>query len=221
MIVDTRIGSHFLTDTITAVSETTVVVEHLDSSKTVPLRAVVWVETPTKTGFESGLTDDPTVADYRQIDERETKHKYAVEYAPDTCDVSLYDTLVDVGATVPFSRRTSGDRKWLSRVSVPDRETFATYGEKCEDVGMELSVESVQEASSADPQAGYGLTAKQHEALLVAVKNGHLSVPREQTVSELADELGISRQAASERLRRGYRHLIRNTLIGADEPAVD
>jgi hypothetical protein len=38
-------------------------------------------------------------------------------------------------------------------------------------------------------------------------------VPREVTLTELADRLDISRNALSARLRRGHRNLLANTLV--------
>lgn len=56
------------------------------------------------------------------------------------------------------------------------------------------------------------LTDKQREALLTAFKRGYHEIPRDTTSSDLADELGISHQALSERFRRAYRHLVESEL---------
>ncbi len=53
-----------------------------------------------------------------------------------------------------------------------------------------------------------GLTTEQREALAVAYRNGYFAVPRETTTAALAEKLGISGQAVSERLRRGYTRLV-------------
>lgn len=49
------------------------------------------------------------------------------------------------------------------------------------------------------------LTAKQLEAVELAVERGYFDTPRGATLSDLADRLGISEQAVSVRLRRGIR----------------
>lgn len=55
---------------------------------------------------------------------------------------------------------------------------------------------------------------EQREALILAVERGYFAVPRETKLEEIAEELGITRQAASERVRRGAETVLRKSLIG-------
>jgi len=48
-----------------------------------------------------------------------------------------------------------------------------------------------------------GLTRKQLQALRLAHENGYFSVPRESSLAEIGEELDVSTQSVSERLRRG------------------
>lgn len=61
---------------------------------------------------------------------------------------------------------------------------------------------------------GFGLTPDQRETLMMAVENGYFAVPRETKLDEIAEEVGITRQAASERVRRGAGIVLRKSLIG-------
>lgn len=61
---------------------------------------------------------------------------------------------------------------------------------------------------------GFGLTPDQRETLIMAVENGYFAVPRETKLDEIAEEVGITRQAASERVRRGTETVLRKALIG-------
>lgn len=61
---------------------------------------------------------------------------------------------------------------------------------------------------------GLGLTPEQRDTLILAVKNGYFSVPRETNLEEIAEEVGITKQAASERVRRGAETVLRKSLIG-------
>lgn len=65
------------------------------------------------------------------------------------------------------------------------------------------------------PEVGpwYGLTAPQREALLLAVHRGYYNIPRQCTTVELAEQLDISDQAVTERLRRAIVTLTTNTLL--------
>lgn len=47
-----------------------------------------------------------------------------------------------------------------------------------------------------------GLTTRQRETLRLAADRCYFEIPRRATLADLADELGVSDQAISERLRR-------------------
>ncbi|ERG89195.1 MAG: putative DNA binding protein [halophilic archaeon J07HX5] len=57
------------------------------------------------------------------------------------------------------------------------------------------------------------LTDAQLEAMTAAVENGYYDIPRDISTAELGDQLGISDQAVTERLRRGISTLAANTML--------
>lgn len=61
------------------------------------------------------------------------------------------------------------------------------------------------------------LTEKQREALVMAFESGYYNVPRDITSVELAEELGISHQALSERFRRAHQRLVETNLTTDSE----
>jgi predicted DNA binding protein len=63
------------------------------------------------------------------------------------------------------------------------------------------------------PSGRYGLTDEQYEALVEAYQRGYFEVPLGITLAELAEELGVSHQALSERVRRGTGALVDDTLL--------
>jgi predicted DNA binding protein len=65
----------------------------------------------------------------------------------------------------------------------------------------------------SDRPDDYGLTAPQRQALLLAAEYGYYDVPRNGTLTDIAGELDISEQAASQRLRRGTRALLESTIL--------
>ncbi|MFB9808291.1 helix-turn-helix domain-containing protein [Haladaptatus pallidirubidus] len=48
---------------------------------------------------------------------------------------------------------------------------------------------------------------------MAALESGYYDIPRGISGEELSDDLGISHQALSERLRRAYKNLISNALV--------
>ena len=79
-----------------------------------------------------------------------------------------------------------------------------------------MTLDSIYEMN-AERYGRYGRTAEQSETLVVAVTQGYFDVPRGATMDDLAAELGVSRQAVPERLRRAHKGLIRNTMAFGHE----
>ncbi|MCH7662218.1 MAG: prepilin peptidase, partial [Euryarchaeota archaeon] len=63
----------------------------------------------------------------------------------------------------------------------------------------------------------FGLTDDQQDVLTIAFDRGYYAIPRETTLSELADDLDASHQALSERMRRAHRNVVKNTVIIGEE----
>lgn len=106
-----------------------------------------------------------------------------------------------------------GERdRWLLRILFPDRDSLSRSYDFCEEQGVALEVTSIYELDE-QRHGQFGLTKDQHESLVTASKLGYYNVPRGATLSEVADELGISHQALSERLRRGHGRLVDNALV--------
>jgi predicted DNA binding protein len=61
------------------------------------------------------------------------------------------------------------------------------------------------------------LTTAQREALTLAIREDYYSIPRETSSQNLADQLDISDQALTERLRRAIVALTTSTLHVDDE----
>ncbi len=64
---------------------------------------------------------------------------------------------------------------------------------------------------------GITLTPKQKEAIVLAIENGYYSIPRHVSAADLASEIGISRVAMQERLRRAENRIMIGYLNGEIE----
>ncbi|WP_245852909.1 helix-turn-helix domain-containing protein [Natrinema ejinorense] len=90
------------------------------------------------------------------------------------------------------------------------RDQFDAFGTSLEASGLQydlLSVVRTDEKSAL-------LTDRQRECLTVALRQGYLEVPRECTLAELADELGVDKSTASETIRRGSARVLEQFLLG-------
>jgi predicted DNA binding protein len=102
---------------------------------------------------------------------------------------------------------------WEFELRFPSHESFSGFTTHCEDAQIPLDVTRVYNPTDPDAGPWYGLTEPQREAITLAVERGYYDIPRACTTQELADELDISDQAVTERLRRAIVTLVTHTLV--------
>jgi len=76
---------------------------------------------------------------------------------------------------------------------------------------ISMDIVEVYGNRDTNDEVSYGLTDEQAVALRTAYENGYFSEPREISLNDAADEIGLSSTAMSGRLRRGMRNLISTT----------
>jgi hypothetical protein len=165
--------------------------------------------------FERGIEADPTVTAPTQLVALGDHRLYSVGI-DGAFEESVYPVLVEVGGVVRSA--TATHEGWTCRIAFPDQAAIDRFFEFCRDHGIASTVHGVyQERDSLDALestgVGAGVTAAQREALRVAFERGYFEVPRECTLGDLADALGVSDAAVSKRLRRGLRATLAETLV--------
>lgn len=161
--------------------------------------------------FEAALRDDDSVQDIMMMEEQADDERfYRVTWQADV--ENLMTGISDAKATVLEAVSEDGER-WELKALFPDREALSAFHEYCLDRDFSFQLDRVYQPDSPQERASYGVTEDQREALTAAYDAGYFDVPRGANLSELADELGISRNAFSARLRRGNRNLLANTLV--------
>ncbi|WP_101294068.1 helix-turn-helix domain-containing protein [Halegenticoccus soli] len=162
--------------------------------------------------FERELRADPSVADFERIVDFPAVRVYNVRARTDTPLVSKL--LADRGIQVLTATSRPGEATWRLRVRSPDRASLSSFLAHCEENGISVRIDKLY--SEAYPfersgSAGDGanlLTDKQREALELAFSAGYFDIPRKCTVDGLSEEIGVSQQAVSERIRRGVKSLL-------------
>lgn len=185
-------------------------VQHVDSSDSIPMRSVFWAGGDDFDAFETGLDADGTVTDWRVIAQNGDERLYRVHFAADTPDVVIYESAVDADG-VFLKSETDGDG-WTVKMLFPSRDAFNEFRAACDDVDLALDVDSIYSKPFSGSGDEIALTDPQRNLLTRAVQVGYFDIPRETTLQELGQQMNISGQAASERLRRGMETLIRETV---------
>ncbi|WP_050033201.1 helix-turn-helix domain-containing protein [Halorubrum halophilum] len=86
-----------------------------------------------------------------------------------------------------------------------EHERVAALGKRFDELGLDYEVERVRQR--VDPVRL--LTDRQQELLLAAVELGYYDVPRQSTLTEVADHVGIAKSTCSETLQRVERTVVR------------
>lgn len=159
--------------------------------------------------FEAVAADDPSVEHLERIDEFRESTLYRAEWVTDIEPLVYAYTAID--ATILQASAQHG--LWELRMRFPDESSLSSFDERCRDLEVGLEVTRLYEQSTREENGKrkFGLTEKQHEALVMAWELEYFSSPAV-TLSDVATELDISPQALSTRLRRGHDRLIEHTI---------
>ena len=177
----------------------------------------LWVTAEELADIESTLRADPTVRTVQPIDTFETAHLYEFDWNPDA--TSVVHAIPDAGA-VMLNARGRADT-WVMQVRFADEDTLSTFRTTCEEHNINLVTQWMMRPEAPKGPRQHNLTPVQRETLLVAFESGFFDIPREVSLSELAEKLGVSHQAVSERLRRSYAYLVQDTLsLGNQSPRI-
>lgn len=103
--------------------------------------------------------------------------------------------------------------EWELRMRFDDRECLTQFQDYCDEQNIAFELSRLYEISNPRSGAQFGLTRMQYNALTTAWEMGYFETPRDVTLTEIADELGITEQSLSQRLRRAYHTLIAHTLV--------
>ena len=187
----------------------------LDLAQFVPLGdefvPYVWVETDDHPAFEAHVRADDRVTDLIALDSTEDRTLYKLEWAdPDDAlmaAITAHDLVIE-------DATGTADRWWF-RLRGPDHGNLSAFQQELLEQDVPVHIHRVwrPEASNNDP---HGLTEKQRETLEVAYREGYFSVPRNASLEDLGERLGVSHQSVSRRVRAGLENLLGTTLMRDD-----
>jgi predicted DNA binding protein len=170
---------------------------------------LVWITDDDHESLADQIGAHPTVHAVERIEGLSERSLYALEWAVD------YDHLFRQlrEANIHILAAGGSPEQWRFTLRFRTHKSLSAFHEYCDDSRIALDVLRVYNIPEHEEDDRFGLTAPQQEALMLAVREGYYDLPRESGTADLGDQLEISDQAVTERLRRGIATLVRNTLM--------
>lgn len=197
----------FLRPTLRRATEVTVEPEYWTTTQSGRTQVFVTAYGSSFDAFESALEVDSTIVEPVLVDRYPDRRVYRVGLAERT--LTFVDKTAEVdGRVLELSSCRDG---WCVQLRFPNRDDLVAFNEYCRSQGMSLTVDHLRVSDDEDDGV-VALTEKQQELLAVAHEEGYFDVPRGISQDELAERLGVSKSAVSQRLRRAIGELCASTL---------
>ena len=169
-----------------------------------------WVTGTTFPEYEDALAADPTVSGFHQVTSLTDKALYCVvtkSFPPE--QPLVFPFFRDHDTTVIQAIRSAKGLELQARF--PNRSELKSFLSVATDIADEVHVTRLY-TEKADSSVDDVLTDKQREALTIAYEKGYFESPAHVSLEELAEDLDITAQSLSARLRRAINHVVSNTV---------
>lgn len=175
----------------------------IELERLVPLREGIiplfWVEGGNKEALEATISEDPVTQSVDLLTELGGRFLFEIVWSPDIN--SLVQPLIESGGDV--LRATGTVDSWNFRFQFRDRKELASFRRQCVENDVDIHLKALYNPALPDlERGGEGLTDEQYDILATAYENDYWKIPRGIELGEVADLIGISSNAASQRMRR-------------------
>jgi predicted DNA binding protein len=170
---------------------------------------LVWITNNAHESLKSSIDAHPTVTAVERIESLSDRSLYAIEWALE------YDHLFRYfrDENIHLMSASGSAETWQFTLRFRTHRSLSAFHNHCEDSRISIEVLRIYNPREHHSDQAFGITQPQQEALMLAVREGYYDIPRQCDTKELAEQLGISDQAVTERLRRAIATLTRNTLM--------
>lgn len=187
----------------------------IDLERIVPTENTVmpflWVTGDDFEAFEQKVARHPYVKEFVALDRVENSTLYRGLWRGNNDD--LIRGITEADGTILESQ---SNERWEFRLRLPDHDKLSQFHNFCTDHGIAIHIVrtyTVTERTESVKQ--FGLSDEQREALILGLREGYFDTPSQVSLDELADTLGISQQAISNRIRRGTKQVLREALLSS------
>lgn len=173
----------------------------------------VWATGEELSAFAESVRSHPSVSDFVELASVEGRCLYRIDWA-----ASPDDLLAGITREKAVILEAGGGTAWSFRVRFPDNDRLSAFHDYVVEQDIPIEIERTYRLSeSGDVGHRFELSTEQQEALVLALRRGYFETPRAVNLAEIADELDITRQALSNRIRRGNEKVLTEALLSAAE----
>lgn len=166
-----------------------------------------WVRGAEADDIEAAFQDHIGVVNVELIDSVESEYLMRAEWNP--AYFGILRALAEEDIVILSGVGTN--QGWHFEVRGESRKAISDFRSNCQAEDIPIDITAVHELLPVQG-ASYELTDAQREALVMAYDCGYFDSPRQCSLADVADEIGITQQSLSSRLRRGHKKLIAATL---------
>lgn len=188
---------------------------HLELERLVPtgpmIMPFIWATDGDHDAFEALVQDRPAVKEFIALDKIDDSALYRIEWEnkPD-------DLIEGIGGTDAVVLEAQGNKQWTFRLRFPDHDKLSQFHNFVLEHDIPIHIDRTYTLSETTERGHrFDLSQEQREALVLATRRGYFNTPRETSLEDLAEELGISEQAISSRIRGGNEKILRQVLLSS------
>jgi predicted DNA binding protein len=189
----------------------------VELERIIPARDTVipyfWVRGTAPDDVEAAFSDHPGVEDIRFIDSVEGDSLLRVEWSADYDDVLT--TLTETNIALIKAVGTS--QQWTFDIRGDSRQEVAAFQQRCRELDIPITLTKLHALTPIHSESN-AMTDVQQATLRLAYEQGYFNSPRDVTMADLGDELGVTQQAVASRIRRGISAVLGQTLPGVESP---
>lgn len=177
-------------------------------------RILLWADGGDFEAFEAAVEDDPTVTSPERSVRFGDRRLYQFQVIGEGDEPTIYPVIVEQGTIV--HRFVGTYEGWECRCTFPSGAEFAVFRDTCAAENIDMTLHSRYEQQPTTSPFAPNLTDPQQELLLTALEAGYFEIPRDASLAEVGERVGITGNAASQRLRRGMRTLVEQLRMDVD-----
>ncbi|WP_458190642.1 bacterio-opsin activator domain-containing protein [Haladaptatus sp. NG-WS-4] len=172
--------------------------------RVIPLRdgiiPLFWVEGGDPEEIEATVRRDPLAENIELLTEADGRYLFEIRWSTEID--ALIQPMIESRAEVLIAEGTVDS--WMFRLQFANRSMLADFRQHCQDNGVQFELTALYNPTIPDEELTEGeLTNEQFDLLATAHEHDYWDIPRGIELGELADLIGVSSNAASQRMRRG------------------